>query len=304
MSMQPDLTLPSKAPTELFHGDALGKPFAVYMLADFQDGEAEELRKFIASDEYDVRFAPRYNFAGQALRAVFDYHLKLAEGGIYHPTLFVVAVQKTWSKDGVLLVSLNCDGECGVDTCRMRAEDVASAMVNLEIANMDWEEFKDSELPSVESVTAGLGGTIFESADNKKPPHHTFGIYTTAGANMTNIRVQLEPDWDRKQPEDYICEFAGNMTAYPDPWGEVLSYHPFVCRRVKALHRQLFICADKKDVEKEGVLLCKMDWDGNIDREDVLEVGNNENTKTRRCPVGEAASTLVEIADHKREWED
>ncbi|KAI9865710.1 MAG: hypothetical protein M1813_002168 [Trichoglossum hirsutum] len=302
MSTQPDLTLPSTAPTDQYHEDSLGKPLAIYTLTDFQGDEAEELRRLIGSNEYDVRLAPRYNFAGEALRAVFDYHLKLAEDGVYNPTIFIVAVQKTWNKDGVLLVSLDWDGECGVDTCRMRAEDVASAVMNLEIANMDWEELKDGELPSVESVTAGLGVTTVESMDRKKLPHHTFGIYTTAGANMTNIHVQLEPDWDRKRPEDCLCEFAGNMTAYPDPWGEVLSNHPFVCRRVKALHRQLFICADKKDVEKEGVLLCKMDWDGNIDREDVLEVGRQENTKTQRCPVGEAASTLIAIADHKREW--
>ncbi len=46
----------------------------------------------------------------------------------------------------------------------------------------------------------------------------------------------------------------------------MIERHPWCVYRADG-DLQLFICADRKDIKREGVLLVKMDWDGNVDRD-------------------------------------
>ncbi len=155
----PDLTLPPQAPTERYQdGSYSGLAIAVYTLVDLGPGGGEVLiRALEASDENlrnTCRLAPQSNFAGQALRAVYDYHLEhVAPSRSYYPTLFIVSVSLDYTKHGVLLVNLDVDVDCQVDICRLSLDDAALDAVNLMISNEDWEDVKDHELPAMDTVT-------------------------------------------------------------------------------------------------------------------------------------------------------
>ncbi|KAI9875545.1 MAG: hypothetical protein M1830_008346 [Pleopsidium flavum] len=189
MPPESDLTLPPKAPTEPYQRECHDiSSLAIYILVDLREGGADEL-----------------------LKAVYHHHMELAKEGSYHPTLLIVAQHQEYKRDGVLLVNLDTNLECSVGTCRIKAEEAASALINITIANMEWEDFKEDELPSVESVTAGVESSAISShvepsqQSYESTPDYSFGAYTIAGANMTNIRDLLEPDWVTKSPKEALC---------------------------------------------------------------------------------------------------
>ncbi len=72
-----------------------------------------------------------------------------------------MANNQDYKRHGVLLVDLNIDLKGRVDTCRIKASEVLLAAVNIKIGNMDWEGFKDEELPLIPSD---------EANENAKPP--------------------------------------------------------------------------------------------------------------------------------------
>lgn len=111
---------------------------------------------------------------------------------------------------------------------------------------------------------------------------------------MTDIRALLEPDWRDKDPKTWSCENIGSYTNASDPWDELIRHHPWNCRRNPRLHRQWFICADRKDPHEEGVLLVHMDWDGDITRDpnELLRIGLDVVVNTERSSVENAIATL------------
>jgi hypothetical protein len=150
MSASLDLSLPAKAPTESHRNENHDMDkFAVYTLVDLGRGGDFGLREAIGKDDEYLRdrchVLPECVFRGAPLKAVYDYHLESKTANV-HPTLFVVAQYQDYEKDGVLLVNLDSDSKCSVDTCRLEASDVMTAAVNIEIANADWEDYKANEL--------------------------------------------------------------------------------------------------------------------------------------------------------------
>ena len=156
MSTSPDLSLPAKAPTESYQKENHdGDKFAVYTLVDLgktNNNGIHDLLKVLGNNNDFLSglcyLQPKYDFSGgAALRDVYDYHLlELGRNGV-HPTLFIVAQYPDYVKNGVLLVNLDMDLECSVDTCRVEASEAVLAVVNLQIANTGWDDYKDDELP-------------------------------------------------------------------------------------------------------------------------------------------------------------
>lgn len=303
-----ELSLPPKAPTESYQQERHNTDkLAVYTLVDLANNGIRGLIKSLENNDDKLRGAccpaPKYDFDGGSLHEVYDYHLKFATENSLHPTLFIVAHNQDYEKKGVLLVNLDTDMKCSVDTCRMKVAEALSAGVNLQIANMDWEDFKEDELPSTPANNVGERNSAqvshFESQQPAQPsaPHHIFGVYTTAGTNMTDIRGLLEPDWSDKPPKAWLCESVGSYTDYPDPWTRLIKYHPWNCRRNPRLHRQWCICADEKDAKEHGVLLVHIDWDGNVDRDpdELLKVGLEVDVKTKRSSVTSAVANLTTL---------
>ena len=307
MSSSPiDLTLPPRAPTEQYQKENHDStPFAVYTLVDLGEaGADDDLRKAVEGDDTNFhstcKLAPRYNFIGHPLMTVYNYHLELAEQREYYPTLFIVAQNQDYEKDGVLLVNLDVDLDCRVETCRIQAEKAASALVNIRIANMDWEDFKEDELPPAESTagnTSSSGGEVSQQASTSAPSP-VFGLYSTAGANMTTLPELLDPDFYQKHPRDQQCHSVASYPSSPDPWKQLMARHPWNCMRNPSLHRQMFVCADKKEVENEGVFLVRMQWDGNIDRDpaELIQIGAEADVKTRRCQLAAVLPALTSVA--------
>lgn len=309
MPATPDLSLPPKAPTESCHNESHNcDKLAVYTLVDLGEADINSLLKALENKNKTVRGAyclpSKYNFTGASLKDVYDYHLQLGTDKGYHPTLFIVAQHEDYEKNGVLLVNLDTDMKCSVDTCRMKVSKALSAGMNLMIGNMDWEDFKEDELPSArpasvgESSSAQIRQTIFQQAAQSSTPQYVFGVYTTAGADMTALRGLLEPDWREKAPKRHLCESIGSYTDYADPWEELIKHHPWNCRRNPRLHRQWLICADEKDPKEKGVLLVRIDWDGDSSRDpdELLRLGLGLKVKTERVLVEGAIVTLTTLA--------
>lgn len=151
MSNTPDLSLPAKSPTESHHHESHNTDqAAVYTLVGLgQDGIQGLLKALTNNDDdmftHDYRLPPKYDFKGAPLKDVYDYHLKLASSKTHHPTLFVVAYDQNYEKNGVLLVDLDIDLKCTVDTCRIKVSEALSATMNIMISNMDFEDFKEEE---------------------------------------------------------------------------------------------------------------------------------------------------------------
>lgn len=288
-------------------------PAAVYTLVDLGPRGGDELIKALEAGEEDLqgtcRLAPEYNFAGRPLRAVYDYHLEhVAPLGSLHPTLFIVAHHPDYKDERVLLVNLDVALDCRVDVCRIPVDQAASAAINAAIGNSDWEEIKegaeDDEDDEEEELAAGEGNKNPDSTERQGLP--VFAAYDIADANLSEVHGRLEPDWAKKAPAEQRCSTVCTYEG-PDAWKEMIEMHPWSCYRAEGeFHPQLFICADRKDVDSEGVCLVKMDWDGNIDRDpdELIEIGSQATVHTRRCPVDQAISTLTSIATGESAWED
>ncbi len=188
MSASLDLSLPRKSPK--------GRPgrqddddglFAVYSLVNLGDGGFNQLKDVLNSNKYTSlyswRFPPQCDFVGHPLKDVYEYHLELSnKDATCHPTLFVLVHKQGYKKDGVLLVNLDTDLKCTVDMCRCGAEEAILTLINLQIANEDWEEFKENELSTpVEEVPAEIERTTISlfrrrrSYDRAKPTVHHRG---------------------------------------------------------------------------------------------------------------------------------
>ncbi|KAI9818358.1 MAG: hypothetical protein M1826_001380 [Phylliscum demangeonii] len=321
----PDLSLPSHAPTQKYQDepDHSGLPAAVYSLVELgAEGGAAALNRILETDDPHLhgtcRVAPQFNFVGRPLRDAYLYHVEhVAPSGAYHPTLFLVAHRPDYQQHGVLLVNLDVDLDTRVDTCRVSAQQAASAYVNLAIANMNWDELKNDELPStLASVSGDPDGAPIDAArapSHPPPPPSTpppgkphFAVYTTAGADMTRLRDHLEPGWHKRGLAMARCDTVCTYEAPPDPWQEMVKMHPWCCCRARgSLHPQLYLCADHKDFETKGLLVVKQEWDGNLNRpaQDLLDLAKSAPARSKRVPTKEALDTIQALADGTRQWE-
>ncbi|KND92804.1 hypothetical protein TOPH_02828 [Tolypocladium ophioglossoides CBS 100239] len=151
---QLDLTFPPTVPAvgRYHETPECLSPAALYSLIELSDDELRELRSACESEYVDeangnVRLAHRTRFVGETLQAIVDYHLEHCHGEEYDPIRFIVAVSKDWNEDGVLLVTLDDDElACQPDKIRLKAKRAGLAVANLQIANMDWEDFKEYDL--------------------------------------------------------------------------------------------------------------------------------------------------------------
>ena len=96
---------------------------------------------------HTLKFAPEPRFIGRSLRDVLDAHLELAARDTHDPFYFLVAIHRDWEKKGVLVVGRDYDNHntdsCRIDAFRAVPRDAGIAIVNLQIANMSWNEEKD-----------------------------------------------------------------------------------------------------------------------------------------------------------------
>ena len=308
-------------------------PIALYTIVELTDDELRELReacesKCEAEPDTSVRLAPRPKFVAEPLRAVFDYHLELGRAGVYDPTYFVAATSRDWRSEGVLVVTLDTDDEldCNVDSFRIRAGESGLSIINLQIGNSDWGEQKesyglgsndhsddnddddgeddDNEDHEDKDIDTDLGGSSHQPT--KPPPVGFFiGVYSLQGLDDNTVLKEIEPAADVKRPEEFLCRMQASLPTESDIIAEACELHPQKVQQNKFLHKQLFLVADSKNPQTDGIALVHIDWDGNVNgksREALQETGKTSPRKTQRCECMQVVPTLCTIAGDFRKW--
>lgn len=301
-----DLTLPETVPEAArYHSGSSLAPIAVYSLCGLSDNDLEDLRATCESQcedepQSNVRLPPRSRFTGQPLRRIIEYHLQLGDSDDFDPRYFIVATNKDWKNNGVLLVTLDDDDlECHPDKFFCRAEDSGLYLINLQIANMDWDEIKESgmDAPANDSDDGDNGDdddaqdrdeprqgqgpeTVKEAGDIKDdgfsdgapavpPPVGFFiAVYVAKGINAATLIQDLEPAAHIKTPQEFVCwleaDNLGGSRASTESTivREACQLHPLRCKQNPLLHKELLLVATSQDVQHDGVVLAKVDWPG------------------------------------------
>lgn len=289
---QLDLTLPPTVPAVArYHQETSAgpSPAALYTLVDLSDDELQDLRSACESEYVDeandnVRLAHRARFVSETLQAIVNYHLEHHDNDEYDPVMFIVAVSKDWKEDGVLLVTLDDDDQaCKPDKIRVKAKRAGLAVANLQIANMDWEEFKAYDLDGDAQTDDEEGGDDEDSSDDgddgNKPtapddpgsPEHGpvppkrnanegfyVGVYAIQGVNLKVLIDTINfADWGQKR-QDFNTRLQAVLPASEDLVAKAMALHPRRCETNKWLHKFLFFIADTTDPLENGLLLASL----------------------------------------------
>lgn len=328
--MSVDLTLPETSspaidpykdlPDELL-------PFALYVHIELNgDDDLTQIEEACNSqiDGTDtIRRAPRYNFSGQPLRAAFDEHLEnLIETRRFGPFYFIAVVEKEWRDNGLVIVTMDdgSDDDVGhVDHLRVPTNEVGLVLVNLQLANVDWSEYKDqygsdddSEdddhddhessshiTPRESAQSTQPSGTSkdedYSDGASEQPPNigYWIGLYAIPGIDFEAVMRALHPSWGPPVPySELICRAEGRVPA--DNQQEAVAHakrlHPQRCRGNPLLYRNMFLVIDTVNYEEEGVLVVKLDWDEKmVDNKDktlseLEAAGQKAETDTQRLP--------------------
>ncbi|GAB1310885.1 hypothetical protein MFIFM68171_01095 [Madurella fahalii] len=140
--------------------------------------------------------------------------------------------------------------------------------------------------------------------------------YDTGRQPLETVAALLDPQWDRRANGEEVLVFAPRyervkgrgLKQVQYSLREALRRWPGLCfdERFRAnLTRQYFICVDNGDVEREGVALVRVDWDGDVSpgREKLKEIQLEDNTEMWRVGVREAYQTLKGVIEGVRNWE-
>ncbi|KAF5876849.1 uncharacterized protein Bfra_001203 [Botrytis fragariae] len=299
MSNEPDLSLPSTAPSMARYREHTLNlpPTALYTLVDLTDAEFEDCQRECESRcverESDrgtsVRLAPQSRFVGQPLRAVFDYHIDLVAQNIFEPFYFIAVVEKEWRSKGVILVTLDKmdadDSNCNVDSFRTKAADSGLNIANLQIANMGWDELKDftglrSDEGNDEDDKFDKNENDDDVDNNDGPPApikniplgYYIPIYIHSSLSEEDVVAKLEPGFKHKSPEDLACRVQAKLTppfstSSPTSTRDLIQQaailHPQRCSKNRWLHKTHVLVIDTANPDENGMLMVKLpSWDG------------------------------------------
>jgi hypothetical protein len=146
-------TLPLTAPLTR-NGDFEARKIAIYATLPLKPSQLRQLEQDLrnaddVSDEDVAQLAPQPQF-NNALD-IYNHHVNLSKQDTsqhYDPSYFVVADQENWKQKGILFVNLTADTEQReslVGVCRCDLETATQIKANLEVANMDWVDYKEME---------------------------------------------------------------------------------------------------------------------------------------------------------------
>jgi hypothetical protein len=323
------------------------RPVALYTLVDITDAELQELRQVCESaceppdSGANVRLPPQAKFIGEPLRAVFDSHLELGRGNVFDPTHFIVAVDKNWRANGVLLVTLDDededeDEEPKVDSFRIKAEDSGLCIVNIQIGNSDWSEEKESYAIEPQEG-GGSGGDDDDNDDNgsndgdgkenrniddedgddggpeppKGPPPlgYYIGTYVLEGLDAETVIRTIEPFASMKKPSNFCCTLQSILPATSDPVDQAFMLHPIRCRKNPWLQKEYLLIADTNSPSENGLVLGQLSWDGSTSKNSASElrsIAASAPRKTQRVPFsasGAVQKAFCGIANGTRVWQ-
>ncbi|KAI1347206.1 hypothetical protein F5Y01DRAFT_249009 [Xylaria sp. FL0043] len=287
-----------------------------------------------------VKRAPRHNLQGQPLLAALTDHLINISARQFDPFYFAAVVDANWREVGVVLVALD-DGSdeeaCRIDRMRVPVKDAGLVLVNVQLANVDWEEYKEDygsdegedndgdedededrgqekgEEPSV-TEPGGPDKTYSDGASKTLPNvGYWIGFYAIPEIDYETVMRELCPAWDPPQlSSELICRPEGRVPAGDTvkAVGEAARLHPMRCRNNPHLHRSMFLVIDTADYREEGVLLVRMKWDEkevdgkNKSHYELSKLGEAAEIDTQRLPYLNCTAITIfnEIHAGYRPW--
>ncbi|KAI1272624.1 hypothetical protein F5Y07DRAFT_379354 [Xylaria sp. FL0933] len=342
-----DLTLPpisSPALDPYKHISDPLLPFALYIHAAITSEEEitaieDECNSQLLGSAM-VKRAPRHNLQGQPLLAALTDHLINISARRFDPFYFAAVVDANWREAGVILVALD-DGSdeevCRIDRMRVPARDAGLVLVNVQLANVDWEEYKEDygcdeggnvdgdgdededrgQERREEPFVTEPDGTDEEYSDgaSKTLPNvgYWIGFYAIPGIDYETVMRGLCPAWDPPQPSsELICRPEGRVPAgdTAKALAEAERLHPMRCRNNPHLHRSMFLVIDTLDYKEKGVFLVRMKWDEklvedkNLSYSELSEYREDVETDTQRLPYLNSTTITIfnEIHAGYRPW--
>ncbi|KAK8029690.1 hypothetical protein PG993_010981 [Apiospora rasikravindrae] len=347
--MSVDLTLPdSSSPAIDPYKDIPDPllPFALFVHVDLNDSEEltsiEEACNSQTEGATNVQRAPRHDFSGQPLRAALAEHLdNLVSTRRFDPFYFVAVVDENWREEGLVIVTMDDgtgdeddDHACQIDQLRVPAKDAGLILVNLQIANADWADYKEEygSDDQGDGDDSKQGPSTEQPADSTKPfdSFQTDEEYSDgASSTLSNLDYYIGflaiPGIDFETVMR-SCTRAGVRESTPRSWAgrvpagsqaeavaQAKRTWPLRCRNNPQLHRGMFLIVDTPDYHEEGVLLVKTDWDEKAgadisqDRKTMAELaalGEVAATDTQRLPFANATTMTLfnEIKAGYRPW--
>jgi hypothetical protein len=304
-----DLSLPDTVPEMANYHDqeAYDGPFAIYTLCDVDEDGVTDIVKTCESDcgvEGQVVRPPHHRFPGGRLRDIVEYHVELARNGQFDPKYFMVVACLEWRTKGVVIVALDDEEmQCKPDLLWINAKDAGLALVNLQLSNMSWEEFKEDSLESPAPDDEMDDGDVDQDEDFGKAPSigYHIGVYVRNDLDAYVLLREIEPAVDIKQPSEIVCKalkaIPENETSQGDLVSRAAIAHPVETSRHPTLHKRMFLVADNLDYSGAGLSLVELDWDGETDGksdEELREIG--KATSVDRISVGTHASAAGDWA--------
>ncbi|KAK4160449.1 hypothetical protein QBC43DRAFT_270623 [Cladorrhinum sp. PSN259] len=162
------------------------------------------------------------------------------------------------------------------------------------------------------------------------PPEDLHCVYVFRWSGSDGAKKQrpetvaplLDPKWDRRLEGEERIILAGNrlerkrgqlpkakewdLRSAVEKWPEVCWEQRFNSN----FSRKYFVAVDNGDAEKEGVLLVKVEWDGDVSAgkeqaksRGVQLMGEEGKVETWRVAVGDAYEVVKAVIDGTREWE-
>jgi hypothetical protein len=289
----------------------------------------------LAIREFDLR--------GQPLRAALNAHIEhIIPTSKYDPVHFIAVAWDNW-KHNVLVVTLD-DGrgedECYIDTIRVPPHIAGSILVNVHLANVDWQEYKDEYAGGCSTVSYDcdmeegdhpaqedrdgnptsatlpqLGDELqtdveYSDGSSAKPSHveYWMGFYAIPGVDYERVMRELCPSWGPPIPSSELVTRPQGRVSSNDAVAEAARLHPMRCKRNVDLHRTMFLIIDSADYTEEGVLLVKLNWDGDVgdarSMEDLAEIGESASRDTQRLEFLNCTTITIfnEIKAGYRPW--
>lgn len=349
--MTVDLTLPRRSsptidPYKDLADDLL--PFALYihagLLGPDELTDIERVCNSQVEGSHVVQRAPRYDFNGQPLRAAFDEQLHNVISQRRHdPFYFVAVIDKDWREKGVLLVTMDdgSDDEVAyVDQMRVPAKEAGLLLVNLQIANVDWAEYKEEyEEAGGDDDNGADNGDDAEDQEEDDPskegdqPYNSpqtdeeysdgasvklpnvgywIGLYAIPEMPFEAIMQGVQPSWGPPVPlSEMMCRPQGRVSIAAEleqMVAESARLHPMRCRNNPHLHRTMYLVADTVTPGHDGLLLVQLKWDdkdiGGKSVAELAKLGEAAETDTQRLPFEEGTTLTIfnEIKAGYRPW--
>ncbi|KAK8876827.1 hypothetical protein PGQ11_001773 [Apiospora arundinis] len=322
--MSVDLTLPASSSPAIDPYKDLPDPllpFALFVHIELSASDElasiEEACNSQTEGATNVHRAPRHDLSGLPLRAALNEHFNLVSTRRFDPFYFVAVVDENWRETGLVIVTMDDgtsdeddDHTCQIDQLRVPAKDVGLVLVNLQIANADWADFKD-EYGSDDQGGGDDGnqGPSMEKPGDSIKPFDSFqtdeeysdgasstlrsldyyiGFFAIPGIDFETVMRELHPSWGPRVPTSELgCRPEGRVSAggQAEVVAQAKRTYPLRCRNNPQLHRGMFLIVDTPDYHEDGVLLVKTDWD------EKAGADNKDKTMAELAALGEAAAT-------------